>query len=246
MNSLIKLAWNGKLFHMPIPPDESHRILDIGTGTGIWAIEVSDELPAAAVIGVDISPTMPAIVPPNVSFEIFDIEDEWNFSQPFTRIHSRYMAGSIKNWPLLMRQCFDNLKPGGWAEFCDFDATYYSQDGTLTEDHAISKWVRNAHDAELVTGRTMRPGRQLQQWMEQAGFQNIQVLKQPLPLGIWPKDKRLKAIGLLNHRQLSHGLLGMSLRMYIRLGWSREELEVLLVDVRKDLQNRKLHILFDL
>lgn len=246
MNALFDLVLE-KLHHMPIDPNESHRILDIGTGTGIWAIEVGEECPTAEVIGIDISPTMPLTVPPNVKFEVADIEDAWNFSYPFTRIHSRYMAGSIKDWPLLMRQCFNNLEPGGWAEFCDFDIDYYSQDGTLTEHHALRKWLTTAYGAEAVTGRTLRPGKMLQYWMEQNGFHNIQVLRQPLPLGIWPKDKKLKKIGFLNWTQLWEGLSGMSLRLYLDcLGWSAEELELLLVDVRKDLKDRKLHVLFDL
>ena len=45
-------------------------------------------------------------VPPNVSFEVDDVESEWQYSQPFDFIHSRYMAGSIADWPRLMRQCY--------------------------------------------------------------------------------------------------------------------------------------------
>lgn len=246
MNHLFFLA-NGQLHQVPLDPEESHRILDLGTGTGIWAIEVADKCSAAQVTGVDISPTMPLVVPPNVHFEVADIEDEWAFTQPFTYIFARYLAGAIKNWPLLMQQTFANLKPGGWAEFSDFDIDYYSQDGSLTKHHAIRRWLTMAYDAEAVTQRTLRPGKSLQEWMEKAGFINIHVLKKPLPLGIWPKDKNLKQIGFLNWTQLWEGLQGMSLRLYLDcLNWSAEELELLLVDVRKDLKDRKLHILFDL
>ncbi len=45
-------------------------------------------------------------VPPNVSFEVDDVESEWQYSQLFDFIHSRYMAGSIADWPRLMRQCY--------------------------------------------------------------------------------------------------------------------------------------------
>lgn len=38
-----------KLYLAPIDGDKVHRILDIGTGTGIWAMCMGDEFPAAEV-----------------------------------------------------------------------------------------------------------------------------------------------------------------------------------------------------
>lgn len=35
------------------------KILDIGTGTGIWAIEMADHYPDSLVIGTDLSPVQP-------------------------------------------------------------------------------------------------------------------------------------------------------------------------------------------
>ena len=59
MHTLLKLALHGKLFLAPIG-DKPLRILDIGTGTGIWAIELGDDYPEAEIIGTDLSPTQPS------------------------------------------------------------------------------------------------------------------------------------------------------------------------------------------
>ncbi|KAF5694081.1 methyltransferase [Fusarium denticulatum] len=65
-----------RLFLAPIDP-EGLNVLDIGTGTGIWAIQFGDEHPSATVVGNDLSPIQPDWVPPNVKFIVDDVEAEW-------------------------------------------------------------------------------------------------------------------------------------------------------------------------
>ena len=38
------------------------RVLDVGTGTGIWAIDFADDFPDTTVFGTDLSPTQPDLV----------------------------------------------------------------------------------------------------------------------------------------------------------------------------------------
>lgn len=49
-------------------------MLDLGTGTGIWAIDVADEFPNTEVVANDLSPIQPPNVPVNVRFEVDDVE----------------------------------------------------------------------------------------------------------------------------------------------------------------------------
>lgn len=184
--------------------------------------------------------------PPNVQFEVDDVEDDWTYRQPWDYIHSRYMAGSIKDWPKLMRQCHQNLSPGGWVEFQDFDIEYYSQDGTLTEEHALLRWLRLTQEAAGKLGRTLRVGKELESWVHKAGFENVQVFRTRVPVGRWPKDKRLKQMGIINWTQIWEGLQSVSLRLFINvLGWTQPAMETLLTEVRADLKNPNVHPLID-
>jgi len=48
------------------------RILEVGTGTGAWALDMAAEFPDAEIIGTDLSPVQPRYVPDNVQFLIED------------------------------------------------------------------------------------------------------------------------------------------------------------------------------
>lgn len=53
------LLLDGELHLAPVKTPQ--RILDLGTGTGIWAIDVADKYPEASVIGTDLSPVQPSL-----------------------------------------------------------------------------------------------------------------------------------------------------------------------------------------
>lgn len=57
-------------------------------------------------------------VPPNVVFEVDDVESDWPSRKAFDFIHSRYMCGSIVDWPRLFKQAYKS----GYT--CPFFFTY--------------------------------------------------------------------------------------------------------------------------
>ena len=245
MHQLIRITMRNQLFFAPIK-ETNPKVLDVGTGTGIWAIEMGDEYPDAEIIGTDLSPTQPSWVPANVKFEVDDVEEPWTFQEKFDFIHARYLAAAIVDWPKLVVQAFRNTKPGGWAEFQDFDPTYYSDDGSFKEEQNLHKFITIFNDAAKSFGRDSKPGPQLEGWMKDAGFENIVCEKFRLPIGPWPKDKHLKTIGAWNLVQLEDGLEGFVLRLFTQhLDWKREEVDVMLAKVRKDLRDPRIHAQYD-
>ena len=94
--------------------------LHIGTGTGLWAIEMADQYPDAQVTGIDLSPIQPQMVPPNCVFEIDDATLDWTWDEGhFDFIHVREMLGCIGDWGAFLGEAKRCLKPGGWIEIVD-------------------------------------------------------------------------------------------------------------------------------
>ena len=136
-----RLTIGNKIFHAPL--EHPTNVLDIGTGTGIWCIDVADAYPGANVIGVDISPIQPKWVPTNCEFQIFDLEQSWTWGDNhFDLIHTRIMNGvALRSWPKFYEQAFQKLKPGGWVENQEFDLGVTSDDNTIPPDSHFQQWL---------------------------------------------------------------------------------------------------------
>ncbi|PCG98083.1 Hypothetical protein PENO1_059970 [Penicillium occitanis (nom. inval.)] len=181
MHLIFTLAADGYLHLAPINW-HLQRILDVGCGTGTWCIEMADAYPSAEVVGVELSPSQPMLVPPNLSLQIDEFDDDWTYSRPFDYIHARFLAGRIHDWARLMRQCFENCNSGGWVEFQDIDALFTSQHESLSQSTASK-------------GEVIYPGPFLAQWMHEAGFINIRVVKRNQPM-VSREDAKLQQLDL--------------------------------------------------
>jgi len=243
-NHMFSLLLKGEL-HLASLPSDPQRILDLGTGTGMWAIDIADKYPSAYVIGNDISPVQTNLVPPNLQFEVDDIEQDWAYSSPFDYIHGRYLNGAVRDWPRLMRQAYANTKSGGWVEFMDFTMTFYTNSGDFRPGCAVDEWTKNLKKWLYDVGVEPEPGPKLEGWIRDAGFQNVSVRRVPCPVGMWPKDKRLKEAGTFNLIQFLENLEGFSLRALTAQGWQREEIQVHLAQVRNDFKDPKFRMQHD-
>ncbi|TDZ17037.1 Secondary metabolism regulator LAE1 [Colletotrichum orbiculare MAFF 240422] len=218
------------------------RVLDVGTGTGIWAMDFGDEHPEATVFGNDLSAIMPPDAPPNVRFEVDDIEEEWTYSRPFEYIHSRLMTSSINDWSVYLRRCFENLQPGGYLELQEMDLFPRSDDGTLREDSAFLRWANFLYDASIKCGRPYVEMATITTLMNEAGFEDVTIRVFKWPSNPWPKDPKFKEIGIWNNENNMAGIEGFSMAPFTRaLNWSPQEVNVFLVDVRKDINDRGIH-----
>ncbi|GKT86471.1 methyltransferase domain-containing protein [Colletotrichum tofieldiae] len=58
-------------------------------------------------------------VPPNVKFEIDDVESEWVNDHKYDFIFSRYMNGSLADWPTYMKRVYEYIFPQDSLKYID-------------------------------------------------------------------------------------------------------------------------------
>lgn len=242
---IFRLSLGGQLTRAPIPQDVQ-RVLDLGTGTGIWAIDFADEYPNAIVIGNDLSPIQPAWVPANCKFIVDDAESDWIYrpEEAFDYIHGRSLGGSIRDWDRLYRQIYQNLKPGGWLEMQEYEVWIRSEDDPeLLNAPVIAQWQELVDKASIMFGKRLNIAESVKQRFIDAGFEDVRDDVYKVPIGTWPLDPKLKVLGLYQREQICDCVESVTLALLTRvLKWSNEETQVLIAKVRSDLRNKKQHL----
>ncbi|RPA84842.1 S-adenosyl-L-methionine-dependent methyltransferase [Ascobolus immersus RN42] len=228
------------------PLDNPKNILDLGCGTGIWAIEMGDLYPECEIIGTDLSPIQPVFVPPNVSFEVDNWEDEWLFGRKFDMIHMRMLQGAVKDFDVIFTKAYDALAPGGWIELVECHMDPYSEDGTYERlATGLHTYFSSLLSASAKLGCVMDQTPQLQQKIKSAGFTNVSERTYKAPVGAWPKDHKMKEVGRTMYGICMIGAESYGLALFTRvLGMDEEEAQKIIEGARRDLGRRGVHTVF--
>ncbi|KAI8885619.1 S-adenosyl-L-methionine-dependent methyltransferase [Backusella circina FSU 941] len=95
-------------------------VLDVGCGPGTWIMDTATEFPQSQFIGVDMCDIFPNnIRPANVSFQVGNVLERLPFQDnTFDFINARLFIVALKKeeWPILMKELYRILKPGGYLQ----------------------------------------------------------------------------------------------------------------------------------
>ncbi|KAH7109416.1 S-adenosyl-L-methionine-dependent methyltransferase [Dendryphion nanum] len=211
------LTLDHKLHLAPIQNPQT--ILDVGTGTGIWAIDMADQYPSATVIGTDLSPIQPEWVPPNCHFEIDDITLEWTFPpNHFDFIHIRELFGCVPDWDFFFQQAYEHTKPGGWIEIVEHSVQPIADDDTMGADHFFHSWGATVVEMGNIFGKSFTIWDESKDRMVRAGFVDIVEVPFKWPINGWSEDRKMKNIGRWNQLRLKGGIEGFMIRLLTQVG----------------------------
>ncbi|GAT29900.1 methyltransferase [Aspergillus luchuensis] len=216
------MLFKGELNRAPIK--NPARVLDIGTGTGIWAIDYAE-------------------IPPNCRFEVDDFEQPWSYSKPFDYIHGRELEGCVRDIDNLYRQALENLKPGGWMEMASMEVNTYSDDDTHLRAKNLLEGIVYMHDCAREYGKDMTSVHSWKEKMEKAGFVNVREEIFKLPQSPWPKDPKMKDLGRYHQVNMFEALGPYCYALFTRvMGWERTEIEVFVAGMKQELRDLNNHL----
>jgi hypothetical protein len=118
----------------------------------------------------------------------------------------------------------------------EFDCQVLSDDNTIPENSGTQEWVKLWNQGPEMAGATGRgESNRMAQQMRDAGF---------VPIGSWPKDKRLRKAGEYGLAALLDGMHRLSVKIFTNcLRWSTMELEIFLAQVRTELKRKSIQLL---
>lgn len=249
---MLKFLFGGQNYVGPVKEvlqfGEQRRVLDLGTGGGLWAIEMADEFPRAEVIGIDLAPIQPRDVPPNCTFELFDL-DQQSIPYPdgcFDLIHARSMFMGIHNYPRLLREISRLLRPGGLVILIESNLTpIIAPSSPSSSQQDASGWFTFWETYHTCLRRQRIdptvPQRMADLLSATGTFENIAKREGNIPVGSWPREPLSLTVGQL--QWMDYDLLLPALHpFFLTVGLPETKVRSLIADAQQDLYHTSVHL----
>ncbi|KDQ15793.1 hypothetical protein BOTBODRAFT_623766 [Botryobasidium botryosum FD-172 SS1] len=182
---LIKRAYDDKLIWAPVNPVPGSAVLDCGTGTGAWLLDLADQVPQGVQFcGIDTESRFFPPSRPDVEFitsSVTALPSEW--SSKFQLVHQRLLAVALKasEWPHALLEIKRVLVPEGWAQFEEAGAEPFNWGaGPVTARFHDMMSKLNASRGHIWNVTSHIPG-----FLADAGFVNVRTEVRGVPLGKW-------------------------------------------------------------
>lgn len=204
---------------------------------------MADQYPTARVKGIDIAAVQPNWVPPNCEFEILDVETDWELPKAsLDLIHAREFLFAIRDWPALISQAFEHLRPGGYLELAVTLPEVGCDDGTCPPDSCYSEMGKIFFEIADAMGIDGNACKSWKQQLIDAGYEDVHETIFKVPTNRWPKDKRLKTIGSLEVANfLQYSQAGFERGYVGLLGKDPASLQVMMAHTRREIFDRSIH-----
>lgn len=215
--------------------EESMTIVDVGTGNGIWALEMASEQLNCKVIGLDLRPPSEQQgKPKNLNYHEADITEIWPLeSNSVDFIFQRNMGQSIQKdqWSHVLSEMLRVLKPGGTIELVEADLIHHNPGPVQRafDEFYQNQCAENGLDFAF-TGIINKE-------LEAIGFSELDHRTLDIPIGEWPQDSELKQFGFIN-KEIQKAFLRNRKSFYVsKWGITPEDYELAVQEVLTEFED---------
>ncbi|RKP14287.1 S-adenosyl-L-methionine-dependent methyltransferase [Piptocephalis cylindrospora] len=217
-----------------------NKALDVGTGTGIWCMEMAEKHTDCQIVGVDIATIQPStVVPSNCTFQVVNaLEGLPEFQDnTFDFVFQRAMLGSYQDeqWPVQVAMYKRLCRPGGTVEMMEFDGHLkgFGEHGKrlndLTEKMCLARGM-NTYNA--IRGK---------EYLEKEGFTDVHEVIKRLNFG--SRHGNMGTLAVQDFEDLYKGL-GVLMVQFNFIG--EEELKQLIIDWKAEVEMEENETYIDL
>jgi ubiquinone/menaquinone biosynthesis C-methylase UbiE len=171
----------GSNYLAPLP--RPARVLDVGCGTGQWAIDLCEQFPEALVVGLDIEVRKPQRAA-NYRFVRSNVLQGLPFQAGrFDFVHQRLLGPGVplKAWPGVVRDLVRVGRPGSWIEVVEGEFALEPAGPATVQLFGLARQLAS----QMGLDTTSTAFRSLGEYLSRAGASNVQTQHLEVPVGEW-------------------------------------------------------------
>ncbi|KIO33922.1 hypothetical protein M407DRAFT_17190 [Tulasnella calospora MUT 4182] len=237
-------------------PDVRPAVLDVGTGSGRWALDMAMQFPHAEVIGLDIVPPVlltDADVPDNCRFEVDDANLSFaHYENAFNVVHMRSANQGINDFESWLYETARTLRPNGVlllvngypqlydAQFQPLPTREPGEEGFTWVQFLWSSVYKAMHNrGNFATDSSLH----WQRWLESnPNYRDPKTRSMYIPLGPWKQNmsEREQYVSSLM-RENCIRILGNFKPILLSDGKKEADVDQWLANVTKELHDLSVH-----
>ncbi|WRT70664.1 uncharacterized protein IL334_007662 [Kwoniella shivajii] len=191
------------------------EILDVGCGTGKWALEMIEAYPNIIVTGVDLAHPPITVFPENFKFEIHDVTKGQEYADnTFDVVHVRDIHAGMPDYHTMLTECVRVLRPSGYLLVKEIEWIPRLPNGGNAEERFPAICQESFRDALIERSLDPMVGIHLAEYINNvSGLCDIKHTRHMVPMTPWSDDPILKYTGRMT--QLAMSILGGTIRIML-------------------------------
>nr|A0A384XC21.1 RecName: Full=Methyltransferase str2; AltName: Full=Strobilurin A biosynthesis cluster protein r2 [Strobilurus tenacellus]ATV82112.1 S-adomet dependent methyltransferase 1 [Strobilurus tenacellus] len=217
----------------PVDLGQPKKILEIGAGSGAWAIQAAKLYPDADVLAIDMNPIPARPLPPNVRYQNINVLEPFPFeAASFDVIHIRLVLCHLPDGHSVLKRIIDLVAPGGWLLIDDIDwaEAFEGLDKAPGIKRGLTALVRSmeAEAGDPHYGKTLKPYLEASKELSEVHVREVE-----LPVNPIPEDPALAGLSQMMRKALV-GALGAAKQSSATVGLTKEVQEGFLSEMARE------------